>query len=147
MIQEMVDRAGFFVLVSDTELTASQAIRIIRRRNVVKQVFESIKRHFDLSITYTHSIETYCGKMFTAFVASILFATLIWDMRNVLQDKTSAIVAYEMMELNKYKVELQSDGTWYPSYAMSRIQKGLLATVGLTEDDAIRQATAIRLLV
>ena len=147
MIQTMVDRAGFFVLVSDTEMTASEAIRIIRRRDVVEHVFESIKRHFDLSVTYTHSIETYRGKMFTAFIASILFATLTWDLREVLHDKTSATIAFEMMELNKYKVELQSDGSWYPSYAMSRIQKELISKVGLTEDEAINQATEIKLLV
>jgi transposase len=139
--------AGFLVLVSDTEMTASEAIRIIRRRDVVEHVFESIKRHFDLSVTYTHSVKTYRGKMFAAFIASILFATLTWDLREVLHDKTSATIAFEMMELNKYKVELQSDGSWYPSYAMSRIQKELISKVGLTEDEAINQATEIKLLV
>ena len=94
---------------------------------------------------HTPALETYRGEILLAFAAGILFAVLTWNLRDVLHDKIGAAAASEMMERNRYKAELQPDGNWYPSYAMSSIQKVLLSAMSLAEDDAIRRATAIRL--
>lgn len=146
-IQSLLDNAGFFVMVSDTEMPPSEAIKCIRHRDVVEKSFESIKRHFGLSVTYAHSSKTYAGKMFMAFIASIIFASITWRLRSILSKETSTSLATVMAELNKYKIDLRSDGTWEPVYAMSKRQKQIFGALGLTEDSLIDEISKLKLLV
>ncbi len=146
-IQELLDRAGFFVMVSDRELTPAEAIKLVRQRDRVEKCFESIKRHFDLSVTYTHSMETYYGKMFMAFIASIIYATITKDFREVRSLCSSRTIPTLMAELNKYKADLSSNGSWRPVYAMSKLQKEILKTENLTEQDLNIEIAALKLQV
>ncbi len=146
-IQSLLDNAGFFVMVSDTEMPPSEAIKCIRHRDAVEKSFESIKRHFGLSVTYAHSSKTYAGKMFMAFIASIIFASITWRLRSILSIETSTSLATVMAELNKYKIDLRSDGTWEPVYAMSKRQKQIFGALGLTEDSLIDEISKLKLLV
>ncbi len=134
-IQQLIDRAGFFVMVSDREMTPAEAIKLVRRRDRVEKCFESIKRHFNMSVTYTHSMETYFGKMFMAFIVSIIYATITNDYKEVLSACSSRTIPTLMAELNKYKADLNADGTWRPVYAMSKFQKELFKVEDLTEQD------------
>ena len=146
-IQDLLDHAGYFVMVSDTEMTIPTAIRRIRRRDTVETVFESMKRHFGMAVTYTHGGATYEGKMFMAYIAAVLFAVLGCKLRKILDAKTSETLSTIMAELNKYKIELQSDGTWTPVYAMSKKQKEIFAALGLSEQDVVNRVSRLNLLV
>ena len=41
-----------------------------------------------------------------------------------------------VLELNKYKIERNEDGTWRPGYAMNKDQKSIFAKLGVSEEDA-----------
>ena len=144
-IQELLDRAGFFVMVSDRDLTPAEAIKLVRRRDRVEKCFESIKRHFDLSVTCTHSMKTYYGKMFMAFIASIIYATITNDFKDLYSSCSSRTFPALMAELNKYKADLSSEGIWMPVYALNRLQKEIFKTENLTEQDLCREIATLKL--
>jgi hypothetical protein len=146
-IQQLLDRAGYFVMISDEKLTPNEAIRLVRNRDKVEKSFETIKRHFDLSVTYTHSMETYSGKMFVAFIAAITHAVLINRLAPILSQRSSLTLAQLMSELNKYKIELRTDGSWMPAYALSKYQKQILAKLNLSEEKLFNFSRELDLLV
>lgn len=147
MIQRLLDRAGYFVMISDKQMFPAKAISYVRKRDKVEKSFEAIKRHFNLSVTYTHSMETYSGKMFVAFIAAIVYATILNKFKNILSVDSSRTIAVIMSELNKYKIEQKSDSSWIPAYAMSKLQKQILNEVNLTEKDLFNEIRTIKMLV
>ncbi|MBR4742030.1 MAG: hypothetical protein IK079_03950, partial [Desulfovibrio sp.] len=113
--------------------TAGEIISIARKRDCVEKAFKDLKSHFDLSRTYTHTDETYCGKMFTAFVALVLLQSFRWFVRRQLQTKSSNTVTTLLGELEKYTIFMKKDGTFLPVYAMNKKQKMLFEALNLTE--------------
>ncbi len=145
-IQKLLDRAGFFVMLSDLELTPAEAIKLARQKECVEQCFEKFKRHFDLSISSTHSMETYYGKVFIAFIASIIYASIKHDVKEILASSTSITMECLMAELNKYKAELSIKGNWRPVYTMSKLQQEILQAVDLTEQKLYKEIEELKLL-
>ena len=92
-------------------------------------------------------METYSGKMFVAFIAAIVYATILNKFKNILSVDSSRTIAVIMSELNKYKIEQKTDSTWIPAYAMSKLQKQILNEVNLTEKDLFNEIRTIKMLV
>ncbi len=134
MVQQAYDESGFFMILSNRLMKASAMIIIARNRDCAEKSFCDVKKHFMLSRTYSHSDATYCGKMFTAFIALILLQSFRWFERQLLASKSSETVATLIAELRKYKILQKKDGSWMPVYAMNKKQKALLAAVQLTEE-------------
>ena len=63
-IQEELDKAGFFLVVSDCDGSTEEMIIRARKRDVDEKTFRRAKSHFDFTKTGTHSRKTYQGKMF-----------------------------------------------------------------------------------
>ena len=145
VIQELMDMKGFFVMVSPTDLTTDEAIRIIRKRDKSEKNFQSLMQHFDLRNTYRHNENTYIGMMFMAFTALIILSGFMHFETELLHATTSETVARVFTELNKYKIEQDKDSSWRPAYAMNRTQKDIFANIDLTEKDIEAQISALKL--
>ena len=65
-------------------MTAGGMISIAGKQDYAEKNFKDLKSHFDLSQTYTHTDETYSGKMYTAFVALALLQSFHWYERQQL---------------------------------------------------------------
>ena len=85
--------------------------------------------------------------MFVAFIAAIVYATILNKFKNILSVDSSRTIAVIMSELNKYKIEQKTDSTWIPAYAMSKLQKQILNEVNLTEKDLFNEIRTIKMLV
>lgn len=62
-VQSCLDKAGFFVILSNAGLYAEEMIKVARMRDCNEKAFRRMKDHFGLSKTYSHSAATYEGKM------------------------------------------------------------------------------------
>ena len=132
-VQQCLDKAGFFVILSNVDLPAAQMIKVARMRDSNEKAFRRMKNHFGLSKTYSHSAATYEGKMFIAFVALIIIESYRYYIKPVLDAITSTTTATTIGELNKYQIQRKRDGSWMPMYAMTRKQRQILKCLDLTE--------------
>lgn len=143
MIQELLDKKGFFVMVSPEKMTTVEAIKIVRRRDKSEKSFQRLMSHFGLRNTYRHTDATFSGMMFMAFIALITLTGFMHFETDMLHQMTSETVARLFMELKKYKIEENRDLTWRPAYAMNKRQKEIFEKLGLTEEDIIRKVEMI----
>lgn len=126
-IDRCLKKAGYFVIISNTEIEASVMIRIARNRDKAEKTFQDLKQHLGLTKAHTHSGETYEGKMFVAFVALIIRETYKWIMKEWLNSHDSYSVETSLGELSKLQIErkLSGDG-WQLKYALTKKQKEIL---------------------
>lgn len=136
MIQELLDRTGLFVMLSPVRLGPEEAIHIIRDRDKSEKAFQFLMEHFHLRTTYRHSSNSYRGLMFMAFIADIALTSFSYCERQVLRATSAETIPRLFLELNKYKIMQNSDGKWYPGFAMNKDQKNIFAKLGVTEEDA-----------
>ena len=136
MIQELLDRTGLFIMLSPVCMEPSEAIRIIRKRDKSEKAFQFLMEHFHLRTTYCHSSNTFRGLMFMAYIADIALAAISYLESERLHACTAETIPRLILEMNKYKIERNADGTWRPGFAMNKDQKLILNKLGVTEDDA-----------
>lgn len=132
-VQGCLDKAGFFVILSNVNLSAEEMIKVARMRDCNEKAFKRMKNHFGLSKTYSHSAVTYEGKMFIAFVALITVETYRYYIRPVLNAISSTTTRSTIGELNKYQIQQKRDGSWMPMYAMTKKQRQILKCLNLSE--------------
>ena len=136
MIQELLDMKGFFVMISSTKMYPSEAIHIIRKRDMSEKAFALLMRHFNLRTTGRKKKETYEGMMFMAFIGLICLTAYQHFEKSYLRAVSSRTIATTMMELLKYQINWNfNEETWEPGYAMSKEQKQILGNLNLTEVD------------
>ena len=146
-VQECINEAGFFVVLSNTDKTATQMIQIARMRDQDEKAFRRIKSHFGLTKTYVHNEKTYEGKMFVAFIALIVCEAYRWYIRSQLHSCSSMTTATTLGELRKYKIQQGESRKWIPIYAMTKRQKQLLRCLDRTEHDVREAVKALTLQV
>lgn len=134
MVQQAYEESGFFVIISNKLLSAKDMICIARSRDCVEKAYRDLKSHFMLSRTYTHSDETYCGKMFVAFIALIILQSFRWFTRHILRSNSSETISTLLSEMRKYKILEKKDCTWMPVYTMNKKQKEIVKALTLTEE-------------
>ena len=144
MSQELLDMKGFFVMLSPTKLLASEAIRMVRKRDHSEKAFSIMMRHFKLRTTGRHKLATYEGMMFMAFIATICQASFLWFVKPFLNAVSSRTTATSFAELSKYQILWNNaEADWEPAYAMSKDQKEILECLDLTELDIQKQVEDI----
>jgi transposase len=146
-VQECLDEAGFFVVLSNTDKSATQMIQIARMRDHDEKAFRRIKTHFGLTKTYVHNERTYEGKMFVAFVALIVCEAYRWYLRSQLRNCSSMTTATSLGELRKYKIQQSENQKWIPTYAMTKKQKQFLRCLDRTEREVRASIKALTLQV
>ncbi|WP_321002867.1 IS1634 family transposase [Eisenbergiella porci] len=146
-VQDCLDEAGFFVIVSNAGLDAEQMIRIARMRDQGEKAFHRMKSHFGLAKTYVHNAVTYEGKMFVAFFSLIMVEAYRHYVKEVLTATASETTATTIGELRKYQIHQKRDGSWMPAYAMTKKQKQIFRKLQLTEKEVEKTARELKLRV
>lgn len=146
-IQKCLDDAGYFVILSNASLGADKMIRMARMRDRGEKGFRRIKYHLGLSKTYVHSLKTFEGKMFVAFVALIVVEAFRYFVKKILMARSSETTATLLSEMRKYKIMLKNSGEWMPLYAVTAKQKSILQSVKRTAPDLENAVRKLRLRV
>ena len=133
-IQNCLNKVGFFVILSNAGLSASDMIVIARKRDVNEKAFCRLKNFLNLTKTYSHSTETYEGKMFVGFISLIILGAYRYLIKDVLKAKSSETTATTLYELKKYQIYRKHDGNWAPIYALTAKMKKIFSSIGLDAD-------------
>lgn len=142
-IQEKIDKAGYFVAISNEEMDAEEMLAYIRTRDRSEKAFSTLKTQLDMEKSHCHSSETYNGKMFVAFLALVIRQAYQWFIRDTLATRTSMSVHSSLMEMNKYDMYRKEDGNWAPKYAMTNIQKKLGQNIKIDEAYLIKRVRSL----
>ena len=145
-ISELLNRAGLFAMLSPVRLEPAEAMRIIRNRDKSEKPFLLMPEHCHPSGACLHGGNLYRGLMFTAFIADIVLASFAHFERQLLGPSPAEAIPHMLLELNRYKIERNAEGTWRPAFAMNSRQKEIFSKLGVTEKDAQKSIAAITML-
>lgn len=87
-IEKLVDRAGYFVIVSSKPMSAVEALNAYRDRDAVEKIFRMDKSYLGNDVFRVHSTKKLESKMFISFIALVL--------RNQIHMKTKALYKSNM---------------------------------------------------
>jgi transposase len=125
---------GYLCLITDLDITSTEALDIYRRKDVIEKSFDDIKNHADMKRLRTHSSESTNGKLFCAFISLILISMLSNSLRS--SNDLNIIKSEALAELNKIRLVLTSDGKRLLN-PLTKTQRLIIEACGLTEKDLI----------
>ena len=135
-IQEELDKAGFFLVVSDCDCSTEEMIIRARKRDVDEKTFRRAKSHFDFTKTGTHSRETYQGKMFACFISLVLSSAFRWCIRKYLKGGFYSQTAGSVPALlNQFQIGLQKDGSRLPVCRLTKDMREIFLSLGIEKPD------------
>lgn len=142
-VQQEIDNAGFFVVVSNAELDPTSMLRVVRHRDQGEKPFQRFKSHLGLTSPYVHGEATYEGKMFVAFIALIIVQSYRWFIRSLLAASSSTTIYTTLRECEKCQIMRKPDGSWMPRYALTRKEKDIFECLQLTPDEVLKGILAL----
>ncbi|MBQ9324350.1 MAG: transposase [Clostridia bacterium] len=136
-IDKEVQKAGFFVVVSNVLNTPQSILRITRERDKGEKAFERFKSSLDMAASGTQSTLTFEGKTFLAFIALILTEAFRWYEKPIISAKTSTTFETCLAELRNFQVQKKNIGGYMPLTALTNKQKELFENLGLRWDSVM----------
>lgn len=144
-IQKMMDKAGYFVVIGNQDLSCTEVIVKMRARDRAEKVFCRMKDHLKMSKSHMRSKRNFEGKMLVCFVGLVMCQSLLWFCRQAEGITTSDTLGKILGTLDKYEInENEKCNGWIPSYAMTKKQKALFKTLCLSEEDIKKQVFALK---
>ena len=135
VIQEEIDNAGYFSVVSSTSLSPGRIIRIQRMRDKDEKEFSRFNSFFGMLASGTHSTATYEGKNFMGFLALIIVESFRWYTKNLYKGSTTTETL--IGELRKLQCWKNKDGVSKAATGITKKQKEIFECLGM-DSDAIK---------
>ena len=135
-MRELVNKAGYFVIVTSKEMSAKEALDIYRDRDAVEKVFRMEKSYLGFDVFRVHTEGKLESKIFVSFIALIIRNELYQRLKPLYKKNRKeytvpkAIRQYERMGLTKL-----SDNKYHQRYSLTNKQKKLLEILELKESD------------
>jgi len=132
-VDEKLERAGFFILLSSkTELSSRDVLNIYRARDIVEKNFEQLKNRLDFKRMRTHWNKTTQGKMFVGFLSLILRSVMLRKIKENVQTKHLTFEKI-LIELKKIKAVSLTDMSEI-LLPLTKLQKTVLSVLDVSID-------------
>ncbi len=147
VIQDEIEHAGYFVLISSEELTALEALTIYKSRDASEKLFRADKSYLGNSSERTHSSVSTTAKMFLSFVALIIRNEMYvmlqkyTELKGVRRDYLTVEGAIDL--LDDVSIVRTSEYEYKLSHPLTKKQKQIFAAFGITPTAAKQRALAI----
>ena len=138
-IDEAAKNCGFFCILTNTNLSSAEVLKIYKEKDVIEKGFDDIKNHIDMKRLRVHSDATVAGKLFCAFLALIITS----EMTNCLQkynssnDKRTLSKRGLINELEKLRI-IGSSSKWRLINPLSKTQRDLLDLLDINDYDFVK---------
>ena len=143
VIQEEIDRAGYFLMASNGDDGSAFEISIARKRDRNEKSFRRRKSFFGLATPGTGTDETFDGKMIVADIAQSIQESMEYLARSYIRKKSSETFGTTVGELHKIKIKVNEDGSMKLAFPLTKEQKELVQCFEL---DALEVDTYVRSL-
>ncbi len=141
VIERELQLCGYFCLVSSEKMTAEQAYRLYRGRDISEKLFRADKSFLDSGSQRVHSRNSLETKIFIEFVALIIrnrfYNLLKEELRRLNVRKNYMTVPAALKELEKIEMTRVNGGKYLLEYALTRNQKQIFQALGLSQEDVL----------
>ena len=135
VIQQQLQRCGYFCIVTSEEMTASQALNHYKGRDISEKLFRADKSFLGSKSMRVQTVESLSSKVFIEFVALIVRNRIY----NLLKENTLKMesrpnymtVPAAIRELEKIEMVKRNDGSYRLDHAISKRQKTILGSFGM----------------
>lgn len=143
-IKELINRAGFFAIITSRKMSASQALEIYRDRDAIEKVFRMEKTYLGNDVFRVHLDEHLESKVFISFIALIIRNEIYKSLKPLyLKNKKEYTVPKVLREYEKLGVTKLSDKKYHIRYKLTNKQKNILKQIGINEKEYIEFAREV----
>ena len=149
--QDVVERelqlCGYFCIVTSEKMTAAEALIQYKGRDVSEKLFQADKTFIGSNSMRIHSDKALSAKIFVEFIALIvrnrIYNLLKETMLRLETRQNYLTVPKAIRELEKIEMVRRNNGAYRLDHAVTRKQKVILSSFGMSEDDILKTATEI----
>ena len=138
---------GYFCLVSPKKMTAQEAYRLYRGRDVSEKLFRADKSFLGSSAQRIHSNEAFHATIFVEFVELIIrnrFFNLLKDQMERLKTRSNTMtVPGAIRELDKIEMTRRNGGRYLLDHALTKNQKTIFQSFDLSAEKVFEEATTL----
>lgn len=135
-IKEMVNKVGYFVIITSKKMDAAEALSIYRDRDAVEKTFRMEKSYLGFDVFRVHDTEKLESKVFISFVALILRNEIYQALKPMYKkNRKDNTVPKVIREYERLGITELSDNKYHVRYSLTSRQKKILGAVGITEKD------------
>ena len=136
-IEEELSLAGYFAIVSSDRMTAKEALERYKSRDASEKLFRADKSYLGNKSMRVGSDAALSAKIFIQFLALILRCRIYTDLKDkceaMLKRPNYMTVPAALKELEKIVMIRHLDGIYRLDHAITKTQKIILDSFGLTE--------------
>ena len=135
-IKEMVNKVGYFVIITSKKMDAAEALSIYRDRDAVEKTFRMEKSYLGFDVFRVHDTEKLESKVFISFVALIIRNEIYQALKPMYKkNRKDNTVPKVIREYERLGITKLSDNKYHVRYSLTSRQKKILGAVGITEKD------------
>ena len=143
-IKEMVNKVGYFVIITSKKMDAAEALSIYRDRDTVEKTFRMEKSYLGFDVFRVHDTEKLESKVFISFVALILRNEIYQALKPMYKkNRKDNTVPKVIREYERLGITKLSDNKYHVRYSLTSRQKKILGAVGVTEKDYMDKVNKI----
>ena len=147
VIEEALKYSGYFAIVTSNKMTAAEALRLYKNRDISEKLFCSDKSFLgnnSFRVSTTASMES---KIFIEFIALIIRSKLYSLLKDRMKEMSNSpnymTVPGAIEELEKIKLYKYGDGPYKLPFGLTATQKTILGAVGISKDEFIERAISL----
>ncbi len=141
------DLCGYFCIATSKKMTAAEALILYKGRDISEKLFAADKSFIGSRSMRVHSAEALSAKLFLEFIALIVrnrIYNLLKELMLRLETNPNYLtVPAAIRELEKIEMVRRNNGTYRLDHAVTKKQKVILSSFGLSNDDVLRSANEI----
>ena len=149
-IRSLMDRYGFFCIVSSREESCYDVLETYRGRDNIEKFFRSIKWGMDVKALGVHSEKALAGKIHVLFLAGILRNRLLrasCAIKQQTRNKRSFTVPGIIDQLEMIECTRSPQKLYRRRYSLTAKQKTIFESLGITEDELDQEISAFNMRV
>ncbi|QGZ97465.1 hypothetical protein GE118_01475 [Mycoplasma sp. NEAQ87857] len=132
-LQEVIDQSGYFVIISNTDLTIEEVLEMYGIKNNIDKIFNKVNQ--DSDIYETHLIDTTIinSNIFIGFISAIISSFIYFKTKKLRSYDPDITLSTIIDELNKYIV-LNENGKLKRKYKITTKQEEFFNCFEIDED-------------
>jgi len=147
VIKEQLELCGYFCIATSRKMTASEALILYKGRDISEKLFAADKSFIGSKSMRVHSAESLSSKLFLEFIALIVRNRIYNLLKEVMlrmeTNPNYLTVPAAIRELEKIEMVRRNNGTYRLDHAVTKKQKVILSSFGLSNDDVLQSANEI----
>jgi transposase len=147
VIKKQLELCGYFCVATSNKMTAAEALILYKGRDISEKLFAADKSLIGSKSMRVHSAESLSAKLFLEFIALIvrnrIYNLLKELMLRMETNPNYLTVPAAIRELEKIEMVRRNNGTYRLDHAVSKKQKVILSSFGLSEDDVLKSSNEI----